>query len=173
MRTLEEKLALPYVLCDLSCGLNFHGGKDSDWIHIDHDPADGMDIVTDWNELHKHLPEKCVNELHFSDAIEHIRTWQSDITMNQINRVIKINGIFWGTTPNRDYIFKAALQGLQNEDWIHRNLYGDGAGYGHTHYRTFTKPLLKEYLEKYGFGEVEFKPIEGWIHWTCKKLRDI
>lgn len=171
--TLEEKLSLQFVRCDLSCGLNFHGGKDSEWIHIDADPADGMDIVTDWNELDKHLPEKCVDELHFSDAIEHIRTWQSDTTMGQINRIVKIGGIFWGTTPNRDYIFKAAIHGLHDEEWIQRNIFGDGNGYGHTHYRVFTKPLLKEYLEKYGFGEVEFKPIEQWIHWTCKKVRDI
>lgn len=169
--TTKEKIALPFVKVDLACGLNMHGGKESEWIHIDHDPADGMDIVTDWNNIP--LSTQSVDELHFSDAIEHIRTWESDITMGEINRIIKIGGIFWGTTPNRDYIFKAAIEGLQNEEWVQRNLYGDGAGYGHTHYRTFTKQLLKEYLEKYGFGEVEFKPIEGWIHWTCKKMKYI
>ena len=167
--TLQEKLSMDYVKCDLACGLNMHGGKNSEWIHIDHDPADGMDIVCDWNKIP--LENECVDELHFSDAIEHIRTWEADITMGEINRIVKVGGKFWGTTPHRDYILKVAYEGKFDEEWLHRNLYGDGAGYGHTHYQTFTKEKLKTFLEKYGFGEVVFAPIEEWIHFTCTKIK--
>ncbi len=167
MRTLEEKLQLPYVLCDLACGLNMHGGKDSDWIHIDADPADGMDLVGDWNDIK--LPTESVNELHFSDAIEHVRPWQYDQTFGEINRILKPGALFWGTTPDRSYIIKAAYLKLQDEEWIQRNLYGHSLGYGHTHFTTFTRESLKELLQQYGFVDIEFKPIEWWIHWTCKK----
>lgn len=169
--TLNEKLLLLYVKLDLACGLNMQGGMDSGWIHVDADGADGMDIVTSWNEIP--LQNECIDELHFSDAIEHIRTWEYDKTFGEINRIIKIGGKFWGTTPNRDYIIKAAYEKLQNEEWICRQIYGDGNGYGHTHYTTFTKDKLKDTLEKYGFGEVYFHPIEEWIRWDCIKIKNL
>ncbi len=171
MRTLKEKLALPIVKIDLACGLNQHEKNDDHYIYIDGDNADGIDIVCDWNSLP--LNDGIADVVHFSDAIEHIKTWEADITMGEINRILKLGGIFFGTTPNRDYILKAAYEGLQDEEWLHRNLYGDGNGFNHTHYQTFTKKNLQQFLEKYGFGEVVFDNIEWWISWTCKKIKNL
>ena len=82
---------------------------------------------------------------------------------------LKNGGKFWGTTPNRDYIVKAAYEGLKDEEWLRCNLHGHQLGFGHVHYNLFTKKSLKETLEKYGFENVVFSPIEEWIAFSANK----
>lgn len=169
--TTEDKLKRDYVAIDLGCGLNRHEKETDKWIYIDGDSADGIDIVCDWNNIP--LPSESVDEIHTSDTIEHVKTWEYDITFPEWNRIMKIGGKMWGTTPNRDYIIKASYHGLESSEWVERNLYGDGNGFKHTHYTTFTKDKLKSTLEKYGWGNVIFNPMDWWIYFTCTKIKNL
>lgn len=171
MRTLSDKLLLPYRKVDLGCGLNQHEKELEEWIYVDGDSALGIDIVCDWNFIP--IESESVDEIHTSDTIEHVKTWEYDITFPEWNRIMKIGGKIWGTTPARNYIIKAAYEGLENEVWIQRNLYGDGNGFAHTHYTTFTQEKLTALLEKYGWGEVRYEPIEWWIHFTATKIKNL
>lgn len=167
---VERKLQLPIVKVDLGCGLNRHEREKNEYIYIDGDKADGIDIVCDWNNIS--LESGIVDEVHSSDTIEHVMPIDYDITFKEWNRILKIGGWLWGTTPNRTEIIRRAYEGLADEDWIQHNLYGHGLGLKHTHYTTFTKKKLTEVLEKYGF-EVIIDPHDGWIHFTATKVRDI
>lgn len=167
---VNRKLALPIVKIDLGCGLNRHEREKNEYIYIDGDSADGIDIVCDWNEIP--LPDKCASEIHTSDTIEHVKTWEYNKTFPEWNRLLKIGGILWGTTPNRTEIIKRAYEGTADEDWLQHNLYGHGLNFNNTHYTTFTKDKLREVLEIYGFSVI-FDSLEDWIHFTATKVRDI
>lgn len=170
-KEVNRKLALPVVKIDLGCGLNRHEKEKNEYIYIDGDEADGIDIVCDWNTIP--LPDKCADEVHSSDTLEHFRPWEYDITFKELNRIMKVGGRFWFTTPNRTEVIKRAYEGTCDEEWLRCNLHGHQLGFGHVHYNLFTKQSLKELLEKYGFGDVLFSPIEGWIAGECFKKHDI
>ena len=170
-KEVTRKLSLPTVKVDLGCGLNRHEREKNEYIYIDGDKADGIDIVCDWNEIP--LPDNSVDEIHTSDTIEHVKTWEYHLTFPEWNRTLKVGGKLWGTTPDRDWVIKCAYEGMMDQEWIQHNLYGHGMGYKHTHYTTFTRAKLKEVLELYGFGNVEFAPVKEWIHFTATKVRDL
>lgn len=177
MRTLEEKLALPTVRLDLGCGLNRHEKEKDEYIYLDGDPADGIDIVCNWDKIP--LPDKCIDYVHSSETIEHIPQYDTHIILPEWNRVMKIGATLEATTPNLDYVCRAWARGERDHEWVIRNLYGDRHSAHHNHYILYNKQTLEEVLTKYGFGDFKWKPVGSsdprewhWLAWTCVKLRD-
>jgi predicted SAM-dependent methyltransferase len=177
MRTLEEKMALPIVKLDLGCGLNRHEKEKDEYIYLDGDPADGIDIVCNWDKIP--LPDKCIDHVHSSETIEHIPAYETYIVLPEWNRIIKIGGTLELTTPNIEYACRAYSRGEKPLSWLMSNLYGDRHSAHHNHYVLYNKETLEEVLDKYGFGEFKWKAVGSsdpkewwWLALTCTKLRD-
>lgn len=168
------------VKVDLGCGINLYKGVNNDeiedWIHIDGDPNVHIEIVCDWKKIP--LPSGVVDEMHSSETVEHVPYWDRDIVFPEWNRILKMGARFFGSTPNFEYSAKQYTNGKMTYHEAMQNLYGDRAGYHHIHYQTYTFETLKELLEKYGFGEIDFSKSPGlpgtawWIVFECKKVRD-
>ncbi len=181
MRTLEERLALPVVKIDLGCGLSRHEKEFDEYIYIDGDkgdPREPIDIVCNWDNIP--LPDKTADVLHSSDTIEHIEIWRATEVLKEWNRIMKIGCYFFGTTPNLDYVCRAYASGRQTLDWTLRNLFGDRAGFHHSHYTIHTVETLTKLLEDHGFGEIRFDVVGNsdpkeywWLSFHCKKVKDI
>jgi ubiquinone/menaquinone biosynthesis C-methylase UbiE len=178
MRTLEEKLALPITKLDLGCGLNRHEKEKDEYIYLDGDPAEGIDIVCNWDKIP--LPDKSIDYVHSSETIEHIPQYHTHIVLPEWNRVMKVGATLELTTPNLDYVCRAWAFGEKDYEWTIRNLYGDRHSAHHNHYILYNKDTLTEVLAKYGFGEFNFKSIGHtdpkewwWLAMTCKKVKDI
>ena len=168
---VKRKLALPNPKADIGCGLNRHEKEKEEYIYIDGDGAFGIDIVCDWNDIP--LPSDSLMEIHTSDTVEHIKTWEYDKTLPEWNRLLKIGGKIWGTTPDRDFVIKCAYEKTKDKEWQQNNLYGHGAGFQHTHYTTFTRESINELFQKYGFSECTFGDTNEWIHFTFTKIKNI
>lgn len=186
-KIIKKEYVAPYkidkskpVKVDLGSGLNYYKGINNDeigqWIHIDGDPAPHVEIVCDWVNIP--IESGVVDELHSSETVEHIPPWDHEKTFTEWNRVLKIGGVFFGTTPNFNWSATQYAMGKMDYDTAQANLYGDRAGYHHVHYQTYTKETLTLLLEKYGFGEIDFSGSPGlpntawWLVFTCKKIKN-
>jgi predicted SAM-dependent methyltransferase len=169
------------VKIDLASGINYYKGKHDDeideWIHIDHDTAPHVEIVCDFV---KGIPieDNVADEVHSSEFLEHICPWQESIIMKEFNRIMKIGCRFFGTTPSLSYVCREFNAGRMDYWYASRNLYGDGNGYPHTHYRLFTIEELAKFLNKWGFGNLDFTespgaPNEFWIVFNCIKIKNV
>jgi len=166
---------------DIGSGLNYYKGVNNDeideWIHLDGDPAPHVEIVCKWDNIP--IEDGLVDTVHSSETLEHIPVWEMDKVMKEWNRIMKIGCHFFGTTPSLAYVCKEFTNGNMNYINTVRNLYGDGAGYHHTHYHLFTIDELKYFLTKYGFGEIDFSQSPGdstapfWIIFSCIKVKNI
>jgi predicted SAM-dependent methyltransferase len=178
MRTIEEKLKLPNPKVDLGCGLNRHEKEKDEYIYVDGDAAPGIDIVCDWSKIP--LPSGAIMEIHTSDTVEHIPPWEQDSVYREWNRIMKVGGKLWGTTPNLDHVCRAFAKGTQNLEWALRNLYGDRSGPHHVHYVLHTATTLTELLTRYGFGRIKFAEVGGqhctswwWLAFECYKINNV
>lgn len=170
----------PFKL-DLGSGLNLYKGVNNDeleeWIHLDGDSAEHIEIICDWNKIP--LENECVDFLHSSETIEHIPPWDKDTTLREWNRILKIGCECIFTTPNFDYSCIQYATGKMSLHEAQQNLYGDRAGYHHIHYGTYTMETLMETLEKYGFSDIDFSGSPGssdlpwWLVVKCKKIRNV
>lgn len=168
----DRKILHPEASINIGAGLNLiHRDKDN-WINHDGDFNENLDVVCRWENF-SFIPDKTFVECRSTDTLEHIMPISYDKVFTEWNRILKIGAKFSATTPNRTEIIKRAYEGKESDEWVIRNLFGDQNGYAHHHYHVFTKKELQEVLEKYGFGEVKFDPIEGWISVSATKVRDI
>ena len=74
---VNRKLSLPHTKLDLGCGLNRHEKEKNEYIYMDADKAEGIDIVGDWNNIP--LPPNSIDEIHSSDTIEHFQIGRAHV----------------------------------------------------------------------------------------------
>jgi predicted SAM-dependent methyltransferase len=158
---------------DLACGLNLMKPLE-DWIHLDIHEGPHIEIVCDF----KYMPliDKSIDWIHAGDCIEHIENWNLDQTLREWNRVLKIGGVFEGTTPNLDNAIRSYIGGRIDYNWLIQNLYGDRESY-----LLYTAEELNKVLIKYGFDEVDFSGSPGigseygmwWLVFKTTKVRDV
>jgi predicted SAM-dependent methyltransferase len=166
------------VKLDLGSGLNQMPEEDG-WIHQDSHEAKGIEIVSDWKNIP--LESGVVDIIRLGDVIEHIKPWEIDIVMKEWNRIMKIGCKCHLTTPNFLYSCQEFYLGKMDYNTAQQNLYGDRANFECTHYLTYTFESLKEILEKYGFGEIDFSESPGmsetstawWIVANFIKIKNI
>jgi len=171
------------VKIDLASGINYYKGKNNDeideWIHVDIDKAEHVEIQCNFAEGIP-IESGIADEVHSSEFLEHIVNFHEVAIMSEFNRIMKIGCRFFGTTPNCIYSFKEFLAGRMDYDMMQRNLYGDRSNhYGHCHYRTFTEGELINFLERWGFGDINLSESPGrpaepwWLVFDCVKVRDV
>jgi predicted SAM-dependent methyltransferase len=164
------------VKLDLGSGLNQMAHSDG-WIHQDGSPANGIEIVCDWENIP--LESGVVDVIRLGDVIEHIPGWRLDVIMREWNRIMKIGCECLATTPNFDYSCEMYYKKKMTYHEAQQNLYGDRANYYCTHYLTYTFESLKLVLEKYGFGNIDFSGSPGlpstawWIVAKFNKIKDV
>ncbi len=178
--TLEEKLKLENPKCDLGCGLNFYEREDETWIRADGSRAEGIDVVCNFENIE--LPTDSISEVHMSDVVEHFPVFKLDKIMGEINRIMRNGAIIYGTTPNLDFVLRAAYEKSRDYEFLRRNLYGDQSTWFDQHYNLYTKKTLIELFEKYGFSQVKIKDAWGafdddsklqWLSFDAVKIKDI
>ena len=151
-----------------------------EWIHQDGCFTDGIELVCKWDDIP--LPNKSIDELHFSDAVEHIPMWELDKTMGELNRIMKVGAKIWGNTPNAHGTMKRFGSGELSFKDAMLNMYGWADHPYQTHYMTYTHETLTVMMEKYGFGNADYSKSpshEGdhlnawWLVFEFTKLKDI
>ena len=176
------------VKLDIGSGINYYKGENDneieEWTHLDCDPAPHVEIVC---RIENGIPieDGVVDKLHSSEFIEHLPKWMEEPIMKEINRVMKIGAEFIGTTPSLKYSMEEYLAGRMTYREVMSNYYGDqfgtveNPGYQHCHYRLFDRQSLIEFLEKWGFGEIDLSRSPGnpltswWFVFSCKKIRNV
>lgn len=152
-----------------------------EYIHQDGCQADGIEICCLWNDIP--LPDKSVNEIHYSDAVEHIPVWEYDAVLGELNRILKVGGKIWGNTPNVHSVTSRYGKGEISFQDMYLNLYGWADSKWQQHYQTFMPDTLTPLMEKYGFGKPDYTKSPGiqdgdpntawWIVFEFTKLRDL
>ena len=175
------------VKVDLGSGINYYKGLNNseidEYIHIDGDAAEHVEIVCDFE---KGIPIETgvVDILHMSEVIEHLPKWLEQPIMKEVNRMMKIGATYLATTPSLKYSMVEYLAGRMSHKEVMANYYGDqfgtvdNPGYHHCHYRLFDKESLIEFLDKWGFGEIDLTGSPGgnipwWFVIKAKKVRDV
>lgn len=170
------------VKIDLGSGINYYKGVNDDeideWIHVDTDTAPHVEIVCNFQNGIP-IESNVADAVHASEVIEHIPKFFEAAIMSEFNRIMKIGCSFFGTTPNMTYSFEEYLAGRMPYKTVMANLYGDQFYYPHCHYRLFTEESIVEFLDKWGFGEIDLSNSPGrpstpwWLVFSCKKVRNV
>lgn len=169
------------VKADLGSGINYYKGEDNteidEIIHIDGDAAEHVEIVCNFQEGIP-LETGIVDQLHATEVIEHVPKFFEQAIMSEINRIMKIGGRFFGTTPSLLHSCKGLVDGTMNYETAMANMYGDQFYYPHCHYRLFHEESLIDFLHKWGFAGVDLSKSPGgkipwWFVFECEKAKNI
>lgn len=95
-----------------------------------------------WGDCEREIPfpDKYFDLVWAGDVIEHIRF--TDVFINEINRVLKVSGLFVLTTPMHNRIKNMLISITNFEKHFNPEF---------SHYRFYTKKSLRNVLEKRGF----------------------
>jgi len=171
------------VKIDLGSGINYYKGINDneidEWIHVDGDKAPHVEIVCDFA---KGIPVETgiADEIHSSEVLEHIPPFLHDKIMKEFNRIMKIGCKCLFTVPNFEYTVREYYHGRMTYEIAQRNLFGDRENsYYHCHFQCFNKESATKFLEKYGFGNIDFSKspglpdIEWWLVIHCEKVKNV
>ena len=148
-----------------------------DWLHLDGEPCEHVEIVTDFATIP--LPDKSVDEIFIGDVIEHVPMWRYPEVLSEWNRVLKPNAVIRGRCPNVDRAMKDYANGSLSLRDALLSIYGWGDRPNQQHYQGFTKETLKQLLLEYGIEINDFSGSPGpqdrpwWLVFSGKKVRDI
>jgi predicted SAM-dependent methyltransferase len=145
---------------DIGSGFAHYRTPLEEWTHQDGTPGPHTEIVCDWKAIP--LPTESVEEIHLGDVIEHIPMWDMDVTLGEWNRILKMGGIFHGSTPNIDRLMRDYADGkLTMKEVLVPNLFGWACHPYQQHYMVYTKETLIEQMGKYGFLVDDFSRSPG------------
>ena len=180
-KDLGRKLALLTVKIDMGSGSHNMREPLDEWIRVDGCADDNIDIVCDFGSVP--LRDAVADELWSGDTVEHCPMWEWDKIFGEWNRLLKVGGIFKGSTPNLHSIMVRYAKGEMNLEDATNALYGWHNSKWQQHYVTFTTKTFEETFTRYGFGEFDFSqspPVEAndpyngwWIVWSCKKIKNL
>lgn len=129
--------------------------KNPDWINIDINPGEHIDIVHD---LRKSLPFKDneVDIFYSHHVLEHFSYYELERLLKECLRCLKPNGKFSARLPNLEAIMKNLLTGKYDRKQLMICLYG-GEAYdwrpegAHNHKYGWTPITIRKMFEKVGF----------------------
>jgi len=179
MSNLAMKLNSPIIKLDLGCGHRNRKQPESEWIHIDIQEIEGIDIVADFSELTM-FDNASVDEIYSGDSLEHISPWNLRKVLTEWNRILKVGGKFTGQTPNLHSTMIRYSKGELSLDDAIGALYGSNELVYQHHFCTYTVETLSKLLWNYGFTEIDFNKSPGsenpnmawWIVFECLKERE-
>ncbi len=171
-KTKEERIAetvvrlkpffdKPIVKLDLGAGAHQLPPQEDgiEYIHSDGGQQEGIELCCTWDDIP--LPDNSIDDLHYSDAVEHVPLWDYDKIFPELNRILKIGGKIWGNTPNIHSVTTRYAKGEVSFEDMFLNLYGWADHPYQMHYQTFRYDTLTKVMEKYGFGNADFSKSPG------------
>lgn len=158
---------------NLGCGFDVKLG----YLNVDLNFGHNPDLIADIRCLNM-LPSGFYEEIIAQDCLEHLPRAETQLTLKEWARLLKIGGILQlRTTSVIDLLelFKLeAYQTVELQEKLIQCLFGTQAYDGDWHFTGFTKILLTNYLEVAGFAKIEFKLIDGWLFdVTAEKLVEV
>jgi len=147
---------------NLGCGFDIKLG----YLNVDLNSYHNPDLVADIRCLNM-LPSGFYEEIIAQDCLEHLPRAETQLTIKEWARLLKIGGILQiRTTSLIDLLelFKEEVyQTVELQEKLVQCLFGTQAYDGDWHFTGFTKILMTNYLEVAGFGNIECKLIDGWL----------
>lgn len=161
------------IKLDIGCGCHFRTPLE-EWTHLDGTKQTHTEIVCDWKMIP--LGTETVDEIYIGDVVEHIVQWQLPETLGEWNRVLKMGGVFGGTTPNVDRVMRDYANGSLPFDKALCSLYGWATDPTQQHYMTYKKETLTALMLKYGFQIDDYSQSPGaadcpwWLVFSGRKV---
>lgn len=145
---------------DLGCsGPEWQQKPLDEWIRLDIQPADGIDIVADFGAIP--LEDRSVDEIFLGDVIEHVPVWRYDEVLTEWNRILKPGGRIAGRCPNLDRAMRDYAAGKLSLNDAYGSIYGDPRNRYLQHYSGFTMETLTALFAKYGFDVTDYSGSPG------------
>lgn len=169
------------IKVDLASGINYYKGTNNDeineWVHCDIDDEEHVEIVCDFSDGIP-IESGVVDFAHNTEFIEHLPKFKEEKIMREFNRILKIGGLLFGTTPSLMHTVRGLSEGSMDYHTAMQNMYGDQFDYQHCHYRLFTEQSLIDFFKKWGFDEVDLSkspgyPNEFWFVFYATKTRNV
>lgn len=126
------------------------------FVHHDVRPLPGIDIVCGLFDLPKHIqPESC-EEIHFTHALEHFPTKETNKVLNLVKSFLRPGGKLYLEVPN--FAWHAQLiQDGRDRDAVYYAFGGQLDEYDF-HKTGFTPNILEEELQFAGFKNINIQP---------------
>lgn len=117
--------------------------------HHDVKAMDGIDYVCDLFDIKNHVPEGSCDEIHFTHALEHFPTAQTEEVLLLIRSLLKPGGKLYIEVPNFAWHARLVAEG-RDKDAVYY-AFGGQLDQWDFHKTGFTPKILKEELEFAGF----------------------
>ena len=147
---------------NLGCGHDIRPG----YLNIDMNAFQGPDLVADVADP-AFLPAQYYDEIVAQDVLEHLPRTETLRVLQRWNRVLRKGGRIVLRVPSIEGV-AALLQRPENaapaaQEKLVQCLFGTQAYSGDFHYTSFTRRLLRHYLEQAGFEVESLDLVDGWL----------
>lgn len=137
------------IILDLGCGPYYLPYFKTKIIRLDIRKEVNPDIIRD---VRKGLPlkSKSVDMVYCSHFLEHFKKTEILKILQEIHRVLKMQGLFYVTVPNVAWAAMQISRGIY-DDYVNKVLYGAQDYKFNMHQTGFTPEILEKMLLKSGF----------------------
>jgi hypothetical protein len=145
---------------NLGCGPDIRRG----YVNVDMHASFNPDLVGDVSNLHM-LPSEFYEEAVAQDVLEHLPRMQTLEALCEWNRLLKVGGLLKVRVPSLEGLaamFMVTESFDQHSEYM-QCLFGSQGISGDFHYTSFTRLLIKGYLERAGFRVNELALVHGWL----------
>lgn len=132
--------------------------------HHDVQPLEGIDIVSDFWDLPKHVKKNTCEEIHMTHVLEHFPTAKTPAVLKLVRDLLKKDGKLYIEVPNFYWHALKILEQPRNRKIV-EYAFGGQLNEWDYHYNGFTPEILIEDLTLAGFEVTELRPnssIECW-----------
>lgn len=133
---------------NLGCGL----AKIEGCVNIDVDPSVQPDLVHNFAEVRLPYGSGSVEEVYMFHTIEHIPREKHPLTLGEINRVLKKDGLFFVSYPDAEIVLKNALSNHKGErEFWEKAIFGRALSIWDVHRCLIFTPDFVAILNEFGF----------------------
>lgn len=117
--------------------------------HHDVKATEGIDYICDLMDINKYVSEGSCEEIHFTHALEHFPTRETEEVLDLISSLLKPGGKLYIEVPNFAWHARLIAEGKDREAVYYA--FGGQLDQWDYHKTGFTPTILREELESAGF----------------------
>jgi predicted SAM-dependent methyltransferase len=155
---------------NLGCGFDYRKGFVNVDLHAWHNP----DITSDVRELTS-FPSDHFAEILANDVLEHLPRTCTRNVLAIWNRVLATEGTITIRVPSMIHLAKLAedqrYQTIERQEELVQCMFGTQHYTGDFHFTSFTKLILRDYLQRTGFKVEEITVEEQWL--LCARAKKV